>query len=83
MVWFLIMERHVDDTFICFLIKQYYLDKQNHYKFCQCFICNRLKNLLNEMDGWIFYDLNRFHDKLFIIFHQKLDWQITLFPVFI
>ena len=46
------------------------------------FICKRLYNLLNEMDKWSFYNLNQFHDKWFIIFHQKYDCQITLFTVF-
>ena len=77
------MGRHVDRTFICFLIKQYYSDKENHYKFCNFFICKCLENLLNEMDGRSFYDLNRFHDKWFIIFHRKFDYQTTLFQVFI
>ena len=30
------------------------------------------------MDRWSFYDLNRFHDKWFIIFHRKFDCQISL-----
>ena len=70
-------------AFICFLIRQYYSDKQNHCQFCHCFICKRLKSLLNEMDRWISYDLNSFHDKWFLMFHRKFDCQITLFPVFI
>ena len=77
------MGRHVDRAFICFLIKLYYLDKQNHYKFCHCVICKRLENLLNEIDRWSFYDLNGFHDKWFIISREKFDCQITVFPVFI
>ena len=77
------MGTHVDRSFIHFLLKQYYLDKQNHHKCCYCFICKRLDSLLNEMHKWSFHNLNQFHDKLFIIFHQKYDCQITLFPVFI
>ena len=77
------METHVDRSFIHFLLKQYYLDKQNHHKCCYCFICKRLDSLLNEMHKWSFHNLNQFHDKWFIIFHQKYDCQITLFPVFI
>ena len=76
------MERHVDCAFIHFLIKQYYLDKKTHHKFCFCFICKHLTSLLNEMDKWDFHGLNQFHDKWFIIFHRKYDFQITL-PVFI
>ena len=34
------------------------------------------------MDKWDFHGLNQFHDKWFIIFHRKYDFQITL-PVFI
>ena len=82
-VWFWIMGRHVDRAFICFLIRQYYLDKQNQFKFCHCFTCKRLKSHLNEIDRWSFYDLNPFHDKWFIILHRKFVCQITLFPVFI
>ena len=77
------MGRHADRAFICFLIRHYYWDKQNHCQICHCFICKRLKSLLNEIDRWNFYDLNRFHDKWFLIFHRKFDCQITLFPVFI
>ena len=66
------MERLVNRAFVCFLIQQYYLDKQNHFD-----------SLHSENDRWGFYDLNRLHDKWFIIFHRKLDCQITLFPVFI
>ena len=68
-------------TFICSLLKQYYHNKQKHQKFCFCFYWQSLNNLLDEMDRWSFYDLNRFHDKWFIIFHKSRR-KITLFPVF-
>ena len=77
------MERHVDHSFVCSLIKQFYMEKQNHHNSCICYVCKRLVSLLNEMEKWSFYDLNRFHDKWFIIFHQKYDCEINLFPVFI
>ena len=77
------MERHVDRSFNHFLIRQYYVDKQIHHKFCYCFIFKRLDSLLSEMGKWSFHNLNQFHDKWFIIFHHKYDCQITLFPVFI
>ena len=77
------MERHVDHSFVCSLIKQFYMEKQNHHNSCICYVCKRLVILLNEMEKWSFYDLNRFHDKWFIIFHQKYDCEVTLFPVFI
>ena len=73
------MGRHVDHAFIHFLVRQYYIDKRNHHKFCYCFNCKRLDSLLNEMNKWSFHNLNQFHDKWFIIFHQKYDFQITLF----
>ena len=77
------MGRHADCTFIHFLVRQYYIDKRNHDEFCCCFICKRLDNLLNEMVQWSFHNLNQFHDKWFITFHQKYDCQITLFPLLI
>ena len=75
------MGRHVNRRFICFLIHQYYHNTQKHHKFCLCSSCKSLGNLLDEMARWNFYDLNRFHDKCFIIFHKNK--KITLFPVFI
>ena len=77
------MGRHVDREFIVSSVKQFYFDRQEHYKFCSCYNCKCLDSLLNEMDRWDFYDLNVFHDKWFIIFHRKTEYQITLFPVFI
>ena len=76
------MGRHVNRTFICSLITQYYNNKQKNHKFCFRSLCKSLENLLNEMERWNFYDLSRFHDKWFIIFHKKTK-KITLFPVFI
>ena len=76
------MRRHVNCRFICSLIQQYYHNKQKHHIFCFCSWCKSLESLLNEMERWTFYDLNRFHDKWFIIFHKKTK-KITLFPVFI
>ena len=75
------MGRHVDRAFIHFLVRQYYIDKRNHHKFCYCFNCKRLDSLLNEMGKWSFHNLNQFHDKCFITFHRKYGYQITLFPV--
>ena len=77
------MRRHVDRAFLHFLIRQFYIDKRNHHKFCYCFIYKRLDSLFNEMNKWSFRNLNQSHDKWFIIFHRKYDCQITLFPVFI
>ena len=77
------MGRHVDRKFIVSLVKQFYFDRQKHYKFCSCYNCKCLDSLLNETDRWGFYDFNVYHDKWFIIFHRKTEYQITLFPVFI
>ena len=77
------MGRQVDRAFIHFLVRQYYIDKRNHHRFCCCFNCKRLDSLLNEMDRWSFHDLSQFHNKWFIIFHRKYDCQITLSPVFV
>ena len=74
---------HVDRSFICSLIKQFYIEKQNHDNSCIYYVCKRLVSLLNEMERLIFYDLNQFHDKCFIIFHRKYDSEITLCLVFI
>ena len=59
------------------------MEKQNHHNSCICYACKRVFSLLNEMERWSFYDLNQFHDKWFIILHQKYGCEITLFPVFI
>ena len=75
------MGRHADRALIHFLFRQYYIDKRNHHRFCCLFNCKRLDSVLNEMDRWSFQNLNQFHDKWFIIFHQKYGCQITLFPV--
>ena len=66
------MGRHVDCAFIHFLVRQYYIDKRNHHRFCCCFNCKRLDSLLNEMGKWGFHNLNQFHDKWFILFFQFL-----------
>ena len=77
------MGRHVNCNFICCLVKNYYFEKQNHHKLCQCYNCKHLDVLLSEMERWSFYELNRFNNKWFIIFLRKFECQITLFPVFI
>ena len=77
------MGRHVNRRFTSSLIHQYYRNRQNHHKFCFCFSCKSLANLLDEIEKYNFYDLNRFHDKWFIIFHKKNKNLITLFLVFI
>ena len=43
----------------------------------------RFEERERELGKWNFYDLNKDHDKWFIILHQKDDHEITLFPVFI
>ena len=77
------MGRHVNRSFICSFIKYYqcYHNKRKH-KFCFCFSCKSFRNLLDEIERWNFYDMNRFHDKWFIIFHKK-NKKTTLFPVFV
>ena len=81
LVWFQTMGKHINRNFICCLVKNYYFEKQNHHKQCQCYNCKRLDILLSETERWSFYELNRFHDKWLIIFHRKFECQITLFPV--
>ena len=76
------MGRHVNRKFICSLVHEYYYNKQKHHKSCVCCSCKSLGYLLDEMEQWNFYGLNRFYDKWFIIFH-KSSKKITLFPVFI
>ena len=65
------MGKDVNRKFVCLLIKIFYLDKQKHHKLCHCYSCKRLNSLLSEMERWSFYELNRFHNKWFIIFHRK------------
>ena len=77
------MGRHVGRKFIVFLIRSYYLDRQkHHFSYC-CFKCERLDNILHEINRWSFYDLNQRRNKWFVIFHKKFDSKITIFPVFI
>ena len=77
------MGRHVNRSFILFLIRKFNLHRENHPQFCSCYYCRRLINLNRELGKWNFYDLNKDHDKWLIIFHQKDHDEITLFPVFI
>ena len=77
------MGRHVNRSFVLFLIGKFTLDRQNHSHFCKCYYCRCLIDLNRELGKWNFYDLNKDHNKWFIIFHQKDDHEITLFPVFI
>ena len=77
------MGRHVDRKFIIFLIKGYYKDRKNHQYLCCYFKCKRLANILHEIDQWSFCDLNKGHNKWFLILHNKFDPKVTLFPVFI
>ena len=77
------MGRHVNRSFILFLIRKCNLYRENHSQFCSCYYCRRLINLNRELGKCSFYDLNKDYDKWFIIFHQKDNDEITLFPVFI
>ena len=77
------MGRHINRSFILFLIRKFNINRQNHSKFCKSYDCSCLKNLQKELERWDFYTLNQSHNKWLIIFHQKNDYKITLFPVFI
>ena len=77
------MGRHIDRKFIVFVVHSYYLDRKSNHFHYSCFKCKRLHNLLHEINRWNFYDLNRGHNKWFVIFHKKFDSQITTFLVFI
>ena len=76
------MGRNVNREFVCSLVHEYYYNKQKHQRFCFCISCKSLSDLLNEIERWDFYGLNRFHDKWFVMFH-KSSKKIALFPVFI
>ena len=77
------MGRHVNHKLIiCSLVHEYYYNKQKYHKPCVCCSCKSLGYLLDEMERWNFYGLNKFYNKWFIIFH-KSSKKITLFPVFI
>ena len=77
------MGRHVNRSFVLFLIPKFSLDRQNHSDFCKCYYCRCFINLNRELSKWNFYDLRKDHDKWFIIFHQKDYHEITVFPVFV
>ena len=77
------MGRHVNRSFVLFLIRKFNMNRQNRSKFCECYDCNCIKNLQKELERLDFYTLNQNHNKWFIIFHQKNDHKITHFPVFI
>ena len=55
------------------------MERKNHHCFCHCLKCKRFKNILQEIKRWRFYDLNKTHDKWFVIIHK---YKITIFPVF-
>ena len=78
-----IIGRHVDRKFIVHLIKGFYKKKKNHHSLCDCFKCKRFVNILQEIERWSFYDLNRTHNKWFVIVHNKYDPEITIFLDFI
>lgn len=67
------MGRHVDRKFVVFMVHSYYLDRKIHHFFCSCFQCKCLQSLLDEIDKWGFYELNKGHKKWFVFF-QKSDW---------
>ena len=74
------MGRHVYRKFIVHLIKGYYKEKRNHHSLCYCVsVLSIFYKKLN--DG--FYDLNKAHNKWFVIVHNKYDPEITIFPAFI
>ena len=74
------MGRHVYRKFIVHLIKGYYKEKRNHHSLCYCVsVLPIFYKKLN--DG--FYDLNKAHNKWFVIVHNKYDPEITIFPAFI
>ena len=63
------MAKHVNHSFIFFLIRKFNLDRENHSHFCKCYYCGRRINLNRELGKWNFYDLSKDHDKWFIIFY--------------
>ena len=76
------MGKYVDQSFVVSLVDFYYVERKNHYFYCNCFKCQRFNNLLNEMKKWSFETLNIHHNKLLFIFNSH-NANIVLFPVFI
>ena len=77
------MGRHVNRLFISFLFHKFKIEIQNHCDFCSCYYCKRFDNLHKELERWSFHNLNKKHDKWFIILYQIRDHKINFFPVFI
>ena len=75
------MGRHVNRSFISFLVRKFKIEIRNHFDFCHCYDCKRFDNFQKELDKWSFHNLNKEHDKWFKILHQINDHKITLFPV--
>ena len=73
------MGTHVNRKFVVFIVRTYYLARKNHYFSCFCYKCQRLQNILNEINKHNFYTSNLRHQKWFIIFHKKHDSKVTLF----
>ena len=73
------MGRHVNQSFILFLIRKFNLDRQNHSQFCKCYCCRRLINLNRKLGKWNFYDLNKDRDKWFIFFIKKMVMKLLFF----
>ena len=64
------MGKYVDRNFVVSLVDFYYREIKNHFYYRSCLKCQRLDNLLNEMEKWslalsIFIITNVF---LFIIY---------------
>ena len=57
------MGEYVDQEFVAALVDFYYRDRKNHFYYCSCLKCQRLDNLLNEMQKWSFDTFNIHHNK--------------------
>ena len=51
------MGRHVN-KFLALMIHSYYLSRKDHFFHCVCYKCERLTNLMNELDKNNFYTSN-------------------------
>ena len=53
------MGRHINRSFISFLISEFKTEIQSHCNFCNCYYCKRFDNLHNKLEKWSFHNLNK------------------------
>ena len=78
------MGRHVDRKYLIDLVNQYYSDQEKNSNFCcksLCLFYQRSTNLEKELRDRPLNTRYAKQKKWFIIYHQKNNYKITVFPI--